>query len=126
MRILVICGAGASSTFVAQRLRRAAQSRGEQVDAVAGTEHSLHAGLDGADVVMVGPHLHASMPEIDQLAAEHGARAVLLPADVFGDLDGSRTLTLLDRALSPDDPSPPRPQDLSAEGDDERKPTWQK
>ncbi len=36
MRILVVCGAGASSTFVAQRLRRAAAAAGLDWDAAAG------------------------------------------------------------------------------------------
>lgn len=55
MRILVVCGAGASSTFVAQRVRHAAQARGRDISAVAGTEQSLPIDLDAADVVLVGP-----------------------------------------------------------------------
>ena len=63
MRILVVCGAGASSTFVAQRVRHAARAAGRDISAVAGTEQSLPIDLDAADVVLVGrehlrdPHL---------------------------------------------------------------------
>ncbi len=41
MRILVVCGAGASSTFVAQRLRTAAAAAGLDWDAGAGVESTV-------------------------------------------------------------------------------------
>lgn len=100
MRILVVCGAGASSTFVAQRVRRAAAALGLGYTAVAGTPQSLATDLDTADVVLVGPHLADALPRIEQQAAPRGATVVLLPADVFDDLDGSRTLALV-RAATP-------------------------
>jgi PTS system cellobiose-specific IIB component len=100
MRILVVCGAGASSTFVAQRVRSAAHERGRDISAVAGTEQSLPIDLDAADVVLIGPHLAHALDGIRQGAASRGARVVLLPDDVFRDLDGSRTLALIDDALA--------------------------
>lgn len=99
MRILVVCGAGASSTFVAQRVRHAAQAAGREISAVAGTEQSLPIDLDAADVVLVGPHLRLSLERIQRAASDRGARVVLLPDDVFTDLNGTRTLALVDAAL---------------------------
>lgn len=89
MRILVVCGAGASSTFVAQRLRRAATAAGLEWEATAGMESSA-AGSDH-DLVLVGPHLS---DRLDAIRAGAHARVAVLPADVFADLDGSRTLEL--------------------------------
>ena len=57
MHIIVVCGAGASSTFVAHRIRRAAAARGIDVSATATSESQLDAALDGADVLLVGAHL---------------------------------------------------------------------
>lgn len=102
MKILVVCGAGASSTFVAQRVRHAAHARGRDISAVAGTEQSLPIDLDDADIVLVGPHLHTSLDRIERAAADRGARVILLPPDAFGDLDGTRTLDLVDAALNGD------------------------
>lgn len=102
MRILVVCGAGASSTFVAQRLRRAASDAGLDWDTAAGTEQT--AASDTADLVLVGPHL------ADRLAAIAGStsgRVLALPDDVFTDRDGTRTLSLVRSALS-DAPSTPK------------------
>lgn len=94
MRILVVCGAGASSTFVAQRLRHAAQSRGIACSAVAGTIQSLPIDLDAADIVLVGPHLAHAVDDIHRVAAARAVTVVILPPDVFGDLDGNRTLDI--------------------------------
>ncbi|MBO0981069.1 PTS sugar transporter subunit IIB [Microbacterium sp. SD291] len=97
MRILVVCGAGASSTFVALRLRRAAEAAGLEWDCSAGSADAV-AGAD-ADLILVGPHL------ADRLRAirDEAAGAVLpLPEDVFTDRDGGRTLALVRSALALD------------------------
>ncbi|MCW2163790.1 PTS system, cellobiose-specific IIB component [Microbacterium hydrothermale] len=99
MKILVVCGAGASSTFVAQRVRRAAQDRGLDYSASAGTARSLTVDLDAADIVLVGPHLAADIEHIRREAAPRGAAVVLLPDDVFADLSGTRTLDLVEASL---------------------------
>lgn len=100
MRILVVCGAGASSTFVAQRVRHAAQNQGLTYSAFAGTELSLPIDLDQADVVLVGPHLHDALERIERDAARRGTTVVLLPPDIFTDLDGTRTLALVREAVA--------------------------
>ena len=94
MRILVVCGAGASSTFVAQRLRAAARAAGLDIDAVPVPRASLASRLPEADTLLIGPHL----PDLDDVRAEaerFGVRAIALPEDVFSDIDGTRALTLI-------------------------------
>lgn len=100
MRILVVCGAGASSTFVAQRVRHAAHDRGLPYSASAGTVRSLPIDLDATDIVLVGPHLAPDLERIRQDAATRGVRVVLLPEDVFTDRTGTRTLALVEEAMS--------------------------
>lgn len=100
MRILVVCGAGASSTFVAQRLRHAAQERGLAWSASAGTMQSLPIDVDSADVVLVGPHLADQVTEIRNRTRALGTLVVALPPDAFNDRDGTRTLSLVEAALT--------------------------
>lgn len=109
MRILVVCGAGASSTFVAQRVRHAAHAQGLDYSAFAGTEQSLPIDLDAADVVLVGPHLVHALERIERDAAARGTTVVLLPPDIFGDRDGTRTLELVRAATARADAVPPPP-----------------
>jgi cellobiose PTS system EIIB component len=98
MRILVVCGAGASSTFVAQRVRHAAHDRGLPYSATAGTLRSIPNDLDATDIVLVGPHLAPDLERIRQDAATRGVLVVLLPEDVFTDRTGVRTLALVEEA----------------------------
>lgn len=103
MRILVVCGAGASSTFVSQRVRRAAEARGDDWESAATTMIALDADLPGADVLLVGPHLHDGIEEIRDLASAAQTIVVLLPDDAFRDHGGERTLALIDAALAASD-----------------------
>lgn len=110
MKILVVCGAGASSTFVAQRLQRAADADGLEWVVTATPVSMLADELASCDLVLVGPHLRDRHDGIIRDAAAHQARTTLLPSDVFADLDGSRTLSLVRAATASDRAAdPPRP-----------------
>lgn len=99
MRILVVCGAGASSTFVAQRINGAARARELPWLAVATNGVSLPEDLPASDLVLVGPQYAAHLEQIRGLAAPHGVGVVLLDADAFSDLDGTRALARVEDAV---------------------------
>ncbi len=98
MRILVVCGAGASSTFVAVKLRNAASARGADVSVTAGSISQLDslAGIDlaGVDVVLVGAHLEAAVPGLKQRASAAGVGVAVLPPVSPAALDGGLALDL--------------------------------
>ncbi|MDR6866278.1 PTS system cellobiose-specific IIB component [Microbacterium resistens] len=91
MRIQVVCGAGASSTFVAARLRRTALAAGRDWEVAAA---AIDAVDPFADVVLVGPHVADRREEIAHRASR--ARIVVLPEDAFADLDGTRAYALVE------------------------------
>lgn len=97
MKITVMCGAGAMSTFVALRLRSVCSSMHRDIDVEVTT---LNAGVaPDTDVLLIGHHVprdHASVKNAHAV----GAVVLELPADIAQDLDGSRTLVLVDAALS--------------------------
>jgi len=101
MRITVMCGAGASSTFVAQRLRGAIATRGLDHTAHAAGLSSYPDCLDGTDVLLVGPHLADRMDDVRRDAASRGVHVAMLPDDIFGDRDGERALALAEAAVTP-------------------------
>ncbi len=92
MRILVVCGAGASSTFVALRMRQSALARGLALDVTAGSESDLPDALDGVDVLLIGPHLAPRFDEYAAQAERLGVGCALLPASVFTARDGNDAL----------------------------------
>jgi PTS system cellobiose-specific IIB component len=93
MKIIVVCGAGASSTFVAVKLRSAAAARGMQVDVAAGSASQLDS-LAGVDVVLVGSHLEAAVPGLRTRAVATGTAVAVLPPVSPAALDGSSALDL--------------------------------
>jgi PTS system cellobiose-specific IIB component len=90
--VLVVCGAGASSTFLALAMRRRAASRGIPMHIEPVGESQLTARLDDADAVLVGPHLAAGFPEISARAARHGVPAALLADAGTGAAGAERAL----------------------------------
>jgi len=100
MRILVVCGAGASSTFVALRINSAARSRKLPYSARAASEGSLAGLIEACDLILLGPHLAPRFEQIRDQSAPKGVGVVLLDADVFADLDGTRTLARIEAAVN--------------------------
>ncbi|MBM7505687.1 PTS sugar transporter subunit IIB [Agromyces aurantiacus] len=93
MRIVVVCGAGASSTFAALRIRRAADTRGLDVDVRAAGEQTLAEALAGADALLVGIHLAERLEDLEQAAAAASVPLAVLPGETHT-LDGDAALDL--------------------------------
>ena len=101
MEILVVCGAGASSTFVALRLRRSAAERGVALTARAGSLELIDSAVVGADLVLVGPHLASRLEEVSAAAraVDENILVALLPESAVTARDGDLALqTALDAA----------------------------
>jgi len=96
-RILVVCGAGASSTFLAHRMRALAAERGVPVSVEAAAESDLALLSSGVDVVLVGHHLRDRFDQLSRTIASGGATAVLLPPAVFTPAGAA---SVLDAALT--------------------------
>lgn len=104
MRILIVCGAGASSTFIARRLQRAADAEGLSLSARAGVWGDT-VDERSTDLVLVGPHLADRLGEAASAADPVPVRA--LTEACVRDLTGREVLALVkrgghaDRAGSP-------------------------
>jgi cellobiose PTS system EIIB component len=83
-RVLIVCGAGASSTFLALRIRAVARERGLDLVVEAGTVLDLDERLPATDVLLVGPHLAAQFDDLERRATGAGTPVALLPDDAFG------------------------------------------
>lgn len=94
MKIMVVCGAGASSTFVALRMRKSAAERHLAVEISAGTEAHLPAAFGDLDVVLVGPHLAERYEAIASSARASGVGIALLSATAFTAREGTQALDL--------------------------------
>ena len=62
--VLLVCGSGASSGFMAVNIRKAAKKRGLEMSVTARSEAEIPNYIDDVDVIMVGPHLNYLVYEI--------------------------------------------------------------
>jgi cellobiose PTS system EIIB component len=98
--VLIVCGAGASSTFLASRMRSIAKSRGLAMTVVAASDAELHAHLRSTTVLLVGPHLEPRFPEFKAEAAAFGIPAALLPPTAFGPDGAEQAIRLVGDLVS--------------------------
>lgn len=82
--VLIVCGAGASSTFLASRMRAIATSRSLDLTVSASADNEVRTRLHGTSVLLVGPHLADSFAALEAEAALLGIPAALLPQTAFG------------------------------------------
>jgi len=98
-RILVVCGAGASSTFLVHWMRRAAEARGLDLTIDAGSSAQVPSELDGVTAVLVGAHLAEQFAALQADAASVAVPAALLPILGFDAIGAATALDVLDDLL---------------------------
>ena len=98
--VLIVCGAGASSTFLASRLRSLAKSRGIELSTQAASSSDLRPYLHTSTVLLVGPHLADFFETLAAEASEFGVPAALLPASAFGPSGAEQALDIVASLVS--------------------------
>jgi len=98
--VLIVCGAGASSTFLASRLRSAAKERGLDLATQAASSSDLRPYLHTSTVLLVGPHLHDSFATLEAEAALFGVPAALLPPTAFGPSGAEQALDIVETLVT--------------------------
>ncbi len=89
--ILLICGSGASSGFMAANMRKAAKKEGLDYKIQAKSEAELGDYVDGIDALMVGPHLKAELDSIKEQVPE-GVKVILMKQSYYSLLDGAAAI----------------------------------
>lgn len=92
MKILLVCGAGASSGFMAQSMRKAAKKRGIEAEIIARSDAEMLNNIQGADVLMVGPHLEYNADSIREKVSPYGVPVIFINKEAYGSIDGDATL----------------------------------
>lgn len=90
MKVILCCGSGASSGFMATSIKKAAKKRGIEMDVFARGESLLESYLDDCDAVMIAPHLVAEKDEIAKRCGDVPAEVISRSA--YGMLDGDAVL----------------------------------
>ena len=100
IRILLVCGSGASSGFMAANIRKAAAERGLNVTVTARGESEIENYVDEIDVLMVGPHLAYIMDEVDDYIGDRPIAVMLMKPEYYATLNGKAAVEHLIEALT--------------------------
>lgn len=102
-KIYLFCGAGMSSGFLAQSMKKAAKKRKIPLSIKAASESSIDSYIDDADILLVGPHMTYSIDIIRKKAEEQGVVMEVIPEDIYGTLDGDRLINFTSTLIELED-----------------------
>lgn len=92
IEILLVCGSGASSGFMAANMRKAATKKGLDFSIKARSESEIENYIDEIDVLMVGPHLAYILDEVEEYTHGTDVKVLLMRSDYYATLDGSAAI----------------------------------
>lgn len=92
LNVLLVCGSGASSGFMAANMRKAAKARGLDMKITARSESEIENYIDEIDALMVGPHLAYIMDDIEEYTQGADVKVILMKPSYYSKLDGSAAL----------------------------------
>lgn len=88
LNVLLVCGSGASSGFMAANMRKAAKKAGLDYKIQARSEAELNDYTNDIDVLMVGPHLKSEFEAL-QKSVPDKVVTILMKPDYYSILDGA-------------------------------------
>lgn len=94
IRVLLCCGAGFSSGFLAQKARQAAKKKQLDMTFEARSESVVSEYMGKMDVLLVGPHYASAVPKLKEECKPHGIGVELIPAEIYSSLDGGKLADL--------------------------------
>lgn len=85
-RILLACGIGASTGFMAANMRKAAKAQGLDVSIHAVSKSQVPEYADKIDVLLLGPHFSAEVPKYKEMLKDHNVKVTSIDPDDYAAL----------------------------------------
>lgn len=95
LNVLLVCGSGASSGFMAANMRKAASKQGLDIDIKARSESEIENYIDEINVLMVGPHLAYILDEVEEYTHGENVKVILMKPDYYSILNGEMAIAHL-------------------------------
>ncbi|WMC92138.1 PTS sugar transporter subunit IIB [Kineothrix sp. MB12-C1] len=92
MEILFVCGGGASSSFIAQNVRKAGKSTGVDVNVEAIGETELEDYIEGKDIILIGPHLKYLEDDLAEIINEYNVPYAFISEQDYAKMNGESIL----------------------------------
>lgn len=94
--VLLVCGTGASSGFMAKNLRLAAKEKGYDISVKARGDAEVEDYIDEIDLLLVGPHLQYMLNDLEVIAKPHHVPVKIISKEAYGSLDGAAVLQFME------------------------------
>ncbi|KRL98701.1 PTS lactose transporter subunit IIB [Liquorilactobacillus satsumensis] len=95
--ILLICGSGASSGFMAAAIRKAAKKSGIEMKVKAASESQLDDLIKDTDILLIGPHLSYMLAELEQKTLGKAIKVAVIPQSIYGALNGPKAVEMIQK-----------------------------
>lgn len=90
--VLLVCGSGASSGFMAANIRKAASERGIEITVNAKSESNIEDHVSEIDCLLIGPHLASLMSEMQDKCKAYPIRIAIIEKEAYAHLNGDMVL----------------------------------
>ncbi len=94
LRVLLCCGAGMSSGFLASNARKAAKKKKIAASVEARSFSEANEYMGSIDVLLLGPHYATELENFQRKGESYGVAVAVIPKDIYGALDGAALLDL--------------------------------
>lgn len=92
IRVLLVCGSGASSGFMAANMRKEAAKKGLDMEIKARSEAEIENYVDDIDALMVGPHLAYILDDVEDYVGDAKVKVILMKGEYYSTLNGEKAL----------------------------------
>ena len=92
LNVLLVCGSGASTGFMAANMRKAATAAGMELEVAARSETEVEAYAPEADCIMLGPHLSYLEDEMKDRVKDTNAKVMVMDKSYYSTLDGQAAI----------------------------------
>lgn len=99
IRVLLCCGAGMSSGFLAQKTRAVAKKEGLKINIEARSQSDVGEFVNQVHIVLIGPHYENVLAEITSIYRSCNTPVIMIPQKIYGSLDGDGLLKLIKETL---------------------------
>lgn len=86
--VLLVCGSGASSGFMAANIRKAAAARGITMKVNARSESEILNYVEDINCLLVGPHLASNLDSIKEDIEGYDIKCALISKECYARLNG--------------------------------------
>lgn len=92
IRILLACGIGASTGFMAANMRKIAKQRNIDIKVSAVSKSQVMEYVDKIDILLLGPHFSREVDKYQEILKDYNIKVMSINPDYYASLDGEGIL----------------------------------